>query len=444
MRDLHTSLRSEILSSPSTKGANIVVARLQDGKEDVRFSLHVAPNEWTTAGLQPTDTLSYLGFDRSDCPFHPGRQCYAREIGDGFDSAGFANSLPQIHRKLADANQHLEECGLPLDIREGWGFFYGKASQTRSAPRSSGHGDGHRGATTRQLKAFEDDVFRYVLSWTETTHSKGWTSHFIPRHPPVTPETSASLQFIGLLDHPTCPEADFEPCWWRHLASEGDTFSAFRDADGAHRSFAALQTRFSPAIRALIEANTLGVPFAMQLLNLSSPTRARSATGDAAAAAGSKQIQARPAASTAAATGRSAGSHEFDVALSFAGADRKIAEAIAVRLRDAGFRVFYDDFYPEHLWGKDLPAFFHEVYNTRARYCMILVSPEYAQGMWTNHERRSAQERMLRERGSDYILPVQVREAEVPGLQGTIGFLPLDKYGPLGVAELLIKRLTSA
>ena len=43
----------------------------------------------------------------------------------------------------------------------------------------------------------------------------------------------------------------------------------------------------------------------------------------------------------------------FDVAISFAGTERELAEKLAEILRAAGIAVFYDNFYPEHLWGKN-------------------------------------------------------------------------------------------
>src|SRR5256885_241551 len=98
----------------------------------------------------------------------------------------------------------------------------------------------------------------------------------------------------------------------------------------------------------------------------------------------------------------------FDVALSFAGADRTHAKQLAEALRVAGYAVFYDDYYPEYLWGKNLTAFLDEVYRKRARYCVVLVSKEYKDRAWTNHELRSAQARALEEKGDDYILPIRI------------------------------------
>ena len=131
----------------------------------------------------------------------------------------------------------------------------------------------------------------------------------------------------------------------------------------------------------------------------------------------------------------------YDVALSFAGKQRAIAKKIAERVHAAGFAVFYDDFEKVRLWGKNLPDIFQTIYRDQARYCVIFVSPEYKDGVWTNAERRHALERSINEVDNDYILPVIVERADVPGLANTTGWLMLDKEGVDGVAEALIKKL---
>jgi hypothetical protein len=52
----------------------------------------------------------------------------------------------------------------------------------------------------------------------------------------------------------------------------------------------------------------------------------------------------------------------YDIAFSFAGTERALAEQIATIVRNAGFNVFFDSFYPEQLWGKDLVAMFDRIY----------------------------------------------------------------------------------
>ncbi len=50
---------------------------------------------------------------------------------------------------------------------------------------------------------------------------------------------------------------------------------------------------------------------------------------------------------------RSAKQHfRFDVAISFAGSERPVAEQLAKVVQDAGFEVFYDAFYPEEALGQ--------------------------------------------------------------------------------------------
>jgi TIR domain-containing protein len=131
----------------------------------------------------------------------------------------------------------------------------------------------------------------------------------------------------------------------------------------------------------------------------------------------------------------------FDVAISFAGPERQYAEELAKHLVDAGFSVFYDGFYPEDLWGKDLVQTFHEIYSKRSRYCVIFVSEEYNNRAWTIHERRSAQERMLKEKGQDYILPIKSNGIDLPGMPSTIGYVSIKELGIEKIAALLINKL---
>jgi len=56
---------------------------------------------------------------------------------------------------------------------------------------------------------------------------------------------------------------------------------------------------------------------------------------------------------------------EYDVALSFAGEDRALARELAALLRDAGFKVFYDEYEQATLWGKNLYDHLTDVYSKR-------------------------------------------------------------------------------
>lgn len=130
----------------------------------------------------------------------------------------------------------------------------------------------------------------------------------------------------------------------------------------------------------------------------------------------------------------------YDVALSFAGADRWYAEAVAAYVKARGARVFYDRYETATLWGRDLFEHFSWVYSSAARYCVIFVSDAYAESIWTTHERRSAQERALRERG-EYILPLRFDDTVLPGLRDTVAYLSAKELGPEAVGDLILEKL---
>jgi TIR domain len=130
--------------------------------------------------------------------------------------------------------------------------------------------------------------------------------------------------------------------------------------------------------------------------------------------------------------------YEFDVALSFAGEDRAHAEGLAKLLRDSDVRVFYDEFVKSTLWGKDLYQHLETIYKDQAKYCVVFVSEAYIKKNWTKHELRQAQARSFAS-DREYILPLRVDDAVLPGLPPTIGYLDLrsttlerGRLGPCG------------
>jgi len=125
----------------------------------------------------------------------------------------------------------------------------------------------------------------------------------------------------------------------------------------------------------------------------------------------------------------------------FAATEWAYARELATAPRSAGVNVFYHDFYTEKLWGKDLVVFFDDVYRKRSRFCAI-ISKEYAERMWTNHERRSAQARALEEKGNEYILPVRIDETELPGMPPATGYVSTAQYSIEQIAGMVIKKLT--
>jgi hypothetical protein len=86
--------------------------------------------------------------------------------------------------------------------------------------------------------------------------------------------------------------------------------------------------------------------------------------------------------------------------------------------------------------------FFDDVYRKRSRFCVMFISKEYAERMWTNHERRRAQARALEKKGNEYILPVRIDETELPGMPPTTGYVSTAQYSIEQIAGMVIKKLT--
>ncbi len=131
--------------------------------------------------------------------------------------------------------------------------------------------------------------------------------------------------------------------------------------------------------------------------------------------------------------------YDYDVTLSFAGEDRGYVEQVAAALTALSIRVFYDRYEQVDLWGKDLYTHLDEVYRKRARYCVIFISRHYAEKLWPNHERKSAQARAFEEK-SEYILPIRFDATEVPGMLPTTGYIDANKREPADIALLIANK----
>jgi hypothetical protein len=233
--------------------------------------------------------------------------------------------------------------------------------------------------------------FLFRFTFVDVGGEKAFVTHYRPKHLPLSVELSGVFKYLGLREFEDCPEFDFESCFFRTLkfVPRGDDVWG-GNVDFAHRAFDAHATQFSPGIEGLLAANAAIESVGMTFLPFTKPTE-RMRTDIAG-----KVI--RPAKPPTIAAAKSASSNDslppvtdsFDVAISFAGTERAHALKLAEIVRGAGYAVFYDDFYPEQLWGKNLVIFFDEIFRKRARFCVMFVSNEYRLRKWTSHEARSA------------------------------------------------------
>ena len=126
---------------------------------------------------------------------------------------------------------------------------------------------------------------------------------------------------------------------------------------------------------------------------------------------------------------------EYDVAISFAGEDRAIAQKLAKLLYKCQFVVFYDDYEQARLLGKTLTEHFVDVYMNRARFCVVLVSASYKKKRWDRLEWKAIQARAWSRPDDEYILPIRLDDTDLPGLLPTIGYLDLRKDSVAKIAR---------
>ena len=130
----------------------------------------------------------------------------------------------------------------------------------------------------------------------------------------------------------------------------------------------------------------------------------------------------------------------WDVALSFAGAQRDYVRQVAQALQARGVRCFYDADEEIELWGKYLAEELPAIYGEQAAAVVVFVSAEYAARDWTRHERRAALARAVRER-REYVLPATFDDTPLPGLLPDVSYVDLSTKTPQRFAAMIADKL---
>ena len=132
----------------------------------------------------------------------------------------------------------------------------------------------------------------------------------------------------------------------------------------------------------------------------------------------------------------------WDVALSFAGAQRPYVEQVTSALKARGVRCFYDADEQIDLWGKYLAEELPAIYSEQAAAVVVFVSAEYAARDWTRLERRAALNRAVRER-QEYVLPARFDDTPLPGLLSDMVAVDLRGRAPEQFAAMIAGKLTA-
>lgn len=135
---------------------------------------------------------------------------------------------------------------------------------------------------------------------------------------------------------------------------------------------------------------------------------------------------------------------KYDFVISYAGEDQEYTTELNNALFNTGeVKVFFAPEFQSELWGKNLYEYLADLYSKKGRFCILLISRHYVEKRWTLHEWRSAQERALRDVDTDYILPIRLDDAVLPGLPSTIAYLDAHQYSVDEIAQMALSKLKS-
>ena len=130
----------------------------------------------------------------------------------------------------------------------------------------------------------------------------------------------------------------------------------------------------------------------------------------------------------------------YEIVLSFAGEQRHYVREVAGHLKANDVAVFFDEYEEATMWGKYLTEHLATVYGGAARYCVMFISKDYAEKVWTTHERRMAFAKAVTEK-TEYILPARFDDTVIPGLSPDVHYVSLEHKTPTELAELILRKL---
>lgn len=112
---------------------------------------------------------------------------------------------------------------------------------------------------------------------------------------------------------------------------------------------------------------------------------------------------------------------KYDFALSFAGADRRFAEALFDYLTSCEISVFYDYNEQHRILAENVEDYLAPIYRSEAQYVVVLLGPEYPKKIWTKFESEQFKARF----GENSVIPIWFNNCP-PGM-----FDESTKYGGL-------------
>jgi len=140
--------------------------------------------------------------------------------------------------------------------------------------------------------------------------------------------------------------------------------------------------------------------------------------------------------------------YKYDVAFSYAKADKVYVGEVANLLKSNELRVFFDDFEEEkiEMWGNDLTDYSHEIFSEKSLFTVIFISKEYESEKV--NERKSAQQKQMNivKKDKEYILPVKFDDTELKGIGNMLVAINInkDKNSPEELARIIIEKVNKS
>lgn len=137
-------------------------------------------------------------------------------------------------------------------------------------------------------------------------------------------------------------------------------------------------------------------------------------------------------------------SSRYDFALSFAGSDRDVAQALFDALSEMEYEVFYDRNEQDRILAENVEEYLAPIYKSEASFVVAILGQEYPNRIWTKFE----SEQFKRRFGDRSVIPVWFAGLNYGAFDASreVGGETIDRANPLssqieGIAERLAKKL---
>lgn len=131
----------------------------------------------------------------------------------------------------------------------------------------------------------------------------------------------------------------------------------------------------------------------------------------------------------------------YDFALSFAGENRNLAEALSHELAAREINVFYDKNEQHRILGNDVEDYLAPIYRSDSKFVVVLLSRDYPKKIWTKFESDQFKQRF----GENSVIPIWYSNS-LPGVfdeSGRVGGMTFDpKSDFLTQVEKIVEALS--